>query len=243
MVNCGALWKRYPRLWAYKPDRFGILVGMMHLLGSLLVLMGSMMAVPAFAADEFSVPTPYAPLVLEEGQVDGSLWLGELNGYPHLYAFTVSGTTTVRVELRSVDMNGDELPLFAGILVRDQESTGVQEVARLGRTDQWDPERSSRTKMQYLVREPFETSVSPGEYRFEVSTPDNQGRYVLQFGLGDAEAGYFAALGDIRQIQAFHGYGWWHIFRTTHVYLPFLLIIIMLGMAATWYYARRRKLL
>lgn len=209
---------------------------------TILVLFGSLLATPVGAADEFTVPEPYVPLAVEPAQVAGSLWLGDLDGYPHLYAFALPATTTVRVELRAVDHRGEQ-PLFAGILVRDRSERGVQEIARLGRTDKWSLEQSSRTKMNYLVRQPFETTLGPGEYRFEVSTPDNQGRYVLQFGVGDAEAGYFATLGDIRQIQAFHGYSWWHIFRTTHVYFPFLLIGILVGMAYTWRYARRRKLL
>jgi len=196
----------------------------------------------AFAAEQFVVDQPYAPLVLDKAQIEGSLWLGELQEYPHLYAFTVPASTTVRVELRAVD-HTNEQPLFAGIMVRDRAGEGVQEVARLGQTENWSLEKSPRSKMSYQVRQPFETTLAPGAYRFEVSTPDNQGRYVLQFGTGDAGAGYFASLGDIREIQAFHGYGWWHIFRTTHIYVPFLLIGILLVMGYTWQYARRRKIL
>jgi hypothetical protein len=193
------------------------------------------------AAEVFTTAAPYEPRELSVGTVTDSLWLGELTNYPHLYTFSLPSTTTVQVELRAIptrqEMSSSDL---AGILVADTGDGSVREVARLSRTANWTVTKDGRSGVTYLARDPFAAKLGPGVYRFEVSTPKNQAKYMLRFGGPEDNQGYFAALGEIRTIHSFYGYGIWYMLTSPYVYVPLLLLLLVIGFAGTVWYARGR---
>lgn len=190
-----------------------------------------------------TVPEPYALYELPADLPDVQRAYGDLQGDPDTYQFTISENTEVMFSLYAVDA-AEENPKFSGILVRDERERGVREVVRLpAAATTWEPYRDDQTKMTYQ-RGPRETAdLEPGTYRFEVSTPDNDGRYRLDVvGPERQRIGYFATLSDISAVQQFHGASIFSMARTGVVLLPILFVIVIVGLLLTWRYARRHKL-
>ena len=186
---------------------------------------------------------PYVVYEIEE-YTDGLWFYSELMDHPEMYGFSLDATTTVKFSIDAID-HTVRAPGFSGILVKDQGQEGVREVGRFLANDaSWDVYTDSRTKMQYREGPSKSVTLGPGNYRVEVSTPNNHGRYVLKLGpAATPSVGYVQALREIRATQHFHGQSGWHMFRTSHVYLPPLIIFISLGIFATYRYARRRRLI
>ena len=186
---------------------------------------------------------PYLVYDIEE-YADGLWFYSELIDYPEMYGFSLDATTTVKFSIDAIDHTG-RVPGFSGIVVKDQGQEGVREVGRFLANDaSWDVYTDPRTKMQYREGPSKSFTLGPGNYRVEVSTPNNRGRYVLKLGPATTPtSGYVQALREIRATHHFHDYGALHMLRTSHVYLPPLILFIGLGIFATYRYARRRRLL
>ena len=212
----------------------------LHFTGSLLALL----VLPYIVNAQVSfveVERPYDPYLLTTDIPWQQTLYGDLQGFPDLFEFTITATSTIPIVLRAIDLDGGESP-FSLILVRDEAQRGVSEVLRLvTREIVWEPYTDRQTKMSYLTAPTITPNLEPGTYRLEVSTPDNEGRYAIVFGENVQRLGYLAAWQTIRSIHDFHGYGAIHMLRTSHAQIPFLIILILLGMAGTWYYARRRR--
>ena len=186
---------------------------------------------------------PYLVYDIEE-YADGIWFYSELDNYPEMYGFSLAATTTVQFAIDALD-HTNRAPGISGILVADRGQEGVREVGRfLAGSASWEVFRDLRTRMEYKTGPELVRELGPGDYRIEISTPTNEGRYVLK--LGPAETpdsdGYVAALREIRAVQDFHGFGGLHMFRTSHVYLPILILFILSGIASTYWYARQRRL-
>ena len=185
---------------------------------------------------------PYVPFLIPS--VETSQWFySELQNFPEMYQFDLMATSTFSVQIMAVD-HTSRAPGLSGILVKDDSTGGVREIRRfLANSADWAVVRERRTQMQYKQGPQMAQELGPGTYRLEISTPDNQGRYSLRIGEERPTVGYFASLGEIRSIQAFHGFSWWHMFRTSHVYVPILILVILVGVVSTLYYARRQRML
>ena len=184
---------------------------------------------------------PYVVYEIDE-YVDGLWFYSDLTDYPEMYGFSLSATTTVRFSIDAID-HTDRAPGFSGIVVKDKGQDGVREVGRFLANDaSWEVYTDSRTQMQYRMGPSKDFTLGPGDYRVEVSTPNNHGRYVLKLGPATApESGYIQTLREIRSTQLFHGYGVLHVFRTAHVYVPPLIVFVGLGIFVAYRYVRRRK--
>lgn len=184
---------------------------------------------------------PYLVFDIPE-YTDGLWFYSELDNYPEMYGFVLTSTTTVQLGIDAVD-HTRRAPSISGILVEDREQEGVREVGRfLAGEASWDVFTDRRTQMEYRSGPSLIRDLGPGSYRVEVSTPTNEGRYVLKLGPAETpNSGYVDSLREIRAVQDFHGFGWLHMFRTSHVYLPFLIVFIFIGIAGTYWYARRQR--
>ena len=187
------------------------------------------------------VGEPYEPYLLADDMIQQQVVYSELLGFPDLYEFELAATSTIPVQVRAVDETAEVD--FSLILVADEGNAGVREIFRLpARQSVWQLYTDTSTRMSYLVSEVLEPELAPGIYRLEVSTPDNEGRYSIIFGEESSTVGYFARFGEIRSIHNFHGYGPLSMFRTAHVYMPILIVIVLFGLFFTWRYARRNRL-
>ena len=162
--------------------------------------------------------------------------LGELTDQPHMYTFTLTATTTLQVEMRSIHNDSDFL--YTGILVKQRPRRGVEEIVRLSApVDSWEQYRDTVTKTQYL-RGPKETlELIPGTYFFEVSTPINTGKYMVVFGEGALSGGVVSRLQATRAIQRFHGHSSLRMLLLWQVLLP--LVFVCIGVV--YVYMRRNR--
>ena len=186
---------------------------------------------------------PYDIYELPADVPTGYSLYGELVGYPDTYQFTLTATTSIMTRLYAVDQTVAG-PLFSSILVADEGNRGVREVSRMtARSLVWSEYQDPMTKMRYQRSDEQTVVVGPGTYRLEVSTPDNEGAYRFDV-VGERleRPGYWSRLTQIRAVQAFHGYGWWHLLRTSVIVTPLVFFVLVVGMIATWHYARRRRL-
>ena len=185
---------------------------------SLLLL--SPTSAQAYVVELFPPDVRYEPVSVTGALSDKRTILGELNNAPHLYEFRIVATSTFAVVLYAVDED-DPDPQFAGIVVRQEPRGGVHEVARLHPADaDWSLWREPLTRMKYRQGPSYQTELTPGTYQFEVSTPDNDGRYAVTIGTDEVSVGYLTLVRNIYRTQQFHGAHWWALLGTLPMFIP-----------------------
>lgn len=206
----------------------------------LLIVPLLLSASTAFAYNPTS-PEPERPYDII--QIDGDMsttheYLGDLDGYPEMYEFTVEAETEVKIKVLQREVETSEA--FGLILIRQNDNNGgVTEMARLNQpAKEWKSVYSRGLAVAFVESRTIELSLSPGIYRTEVSTPENKGNYLLVIGGGESvSAGYFSMLGNVRETQAQFGYSIFHVFFSPYYYIPLILLVIIFGL----YTLRRRR--
>ena len=205
-----------------------------------LSLMLSVSGVEAYEVSLETVPVPYEVVTLSGGSAHEQTILGELADAPEMYEVTSDSEFTLTVEIRAVP-GALATPQFSGIIVRQKEQLGVKEVARMKATDaSWLSVIDGTTGLVYQSGPFFSERVPAGTYHIEVSTPDNSGKYILVVGNNDEKAGYWATLGAIGAVYDFYGISHLHMFRSPYVHYPLGIALLVLLIAATWYWQRHR---
>jgi hypothetical protein len=193
----------------------------------------------AYFVTEHTLAVPYELLILERPVSERQLIVGELEGYPEMIEFTTDTEVTLRVSL--LGLPGSTTPNFGGIVVRVLEPRGVEEVARLKPTDAtWEAIREPVSKLSFLIGPEFETTIASGTYRVEVSTPENFGPYLIALGDEDINHGYGATWAAVSQLYEFAGVTKLGMVRTSLVYVPLLILLVLGGFGYTVYRTRDR---
>lgn len=212
----------------------------------LMVVVLSLVLVRTHAANAFTVSQPDFAAPYDVVTITGDpelqqILLGELDNAPEMYEIKSDTDFTLTAEIRSVPGSGEE-PHFSGIIVRQKEVLGVEEVARMKAADaSWAPVRDKTTGLVYQSGPFFSEKVKAGTYHIEVSTPDNAGKYLLLTGNKDDGAGYFNTLQAIKQLYDFYGYGSFNMLLSAYVYYPIGIVLVISLMIATWLWSRRRS--
>ncbi len=197
---------------------------------------------PTVWAYEVSLPgavLPYEVMVQEGSPEREHLILGTLNGDPVMYEITSDVQFTLTVEIRAVP-GGEAQPQFSGIIVRQNEELGVAEVARLRATEtNWPPVRDKVTGLTYQAGPFWSESEHAGTYRIEVSTPTNQGAYMLQLGTVPERVGYRATVRSIATVYDFYGVSKFRMFNSPYIHYPVGIVVVLGLILATWYLQRR----
>jgi hypothetical protein len=182
---------------------------------------------------------PYEVLQLETPISERQFIVGELDGFPEMIEFTTDTESTLQVSLLALP--GTSTPNYGGIIVRVLEPRGVEEVARLKPTDAtWESFREPVSKLSFLLGPAFEATVASGTYRVEVSTPENYGRYLMVIGTDDMNHGYGATWTAVAALYEFAGVTKLGMVRTSLVYVPLLILVVLLGFGYTIYRTRDR---
>ncbi|MCU0678257.1 MAG: hypothetical protein MUF19_01565 [Candidatus Pacebacteria bacterium] len=193
----------------------------------------------AYFLTEHTLEVPYEVLILEQPITERQLVAGELEGYPEMIEFTTDTETTLRVSL--LGLAGSTTPNFGGIVVRVREPRGVEEVVRLKPADAtWESVREPVSKLSFLLGPEFETTIASGTYRVEVSTPENFGKYLIVLGEEDVHHGYGATWSAVSTLYEFAGVTKLGMVRTSLVYVPLLILLILGGFGYTIYRTRDR---
>lgn len=162
-------------------------------------------------------------------------YLGTLSGAPHLYEFTLTAEETP-LSITLAQPAAVENPLTFIMVQKDQATGAIGEVGRLLPTATWTEQVDAASNLSLRVSAPLARTLPPGTYRLEVSSPDNTGTYWLRFTADDTMLGYPAALKQVYQLQHFFGYSSLHLLSSYLVYYPLGMVVVLLGMYATWRY-------
>lgn len=171
----------------------------------------------------------YEPISIEGDVFVEHNLLGDLEGAPDLYEFSSDVAFTFQAQLKQ--KAGGEYP-FALILVRQNDTDdGVIEIARQGaRLEDWTTEHYLSLGMALSEAPVLERELTPGTYRLEVSTPDNEGAYMLVTGEETVRSGWWAKFTAVFITQMHFG-----VFPLLAVLSPYVAIpVLLLLTLALW---------
>lgn len=214
---------------------------MKHLLFLLLAPLAFAFPAEAFSPIVTEVSVPYQIVSIDEYADSRHDFLGELKDYPIMYEISVDEEADLQVQISQRFVSEAEPIPFSLIVVRKNDrGGGVKEVVRQKlSSEDWAVEKNSMLGMDFWQGPVLSESVQAGTYRIEISTPKNEGRYMLSFGsLDSVDIGFFDSLSSIRTTQKFFGHSFFRMFVSSYVYWP--LGIAVLGFLAyrLWFYRK-----
>lgn len=197
-----------------------------------LLLLPSM--VSAFSVIETDQSAPYEIVPVEMVPEEQVLFLGSLEGFPIMYEVTAEEPFTFTAQVRQLSTT-IQRP-FSLILIRQNDrGGGVTEVARMNTAPvDWTTQRDAAVGLSFAASPFINESVAAGTYRIEISTPENDGNYVLQLGDQPADSGYWGQLGAVRQIQQFFGFSVITMLGSSLVYYPLGCLLLIFLLYKTW---------
>jgi len=156
---------------------------------------------------------------------------GELDDFPH--TFQIRATSSFRLYVQVLEPDREDAQNdHAGIIIRERDDgRGVEEVARLRPSEaSWESFYEFFGGDSYLEGPEFNQEVGPGVYRVEVSTPVNDGKYVLAIGKIEdfSGVGYFETLKGIYGAKQMMGRSPLTMLYSPFVFVPLLVLIITL---------------
>jgi len=186
----------------------------------------------------------HVPLVLAPGHVEDAheitdpglsqAFYSDLAGFPHSYRISTGEEVIVPVEVLVPDVPRAENRVNV-IIVRERERGGVDEVTRLSAANaQW-KQIYEPFSAEYYRQGPSErVRLEPGDYRIEVSTPDNTEPYVLVVGEREelGGLGYVETVRQIAQVKEFFGKSPVWVIESPIVYVPALIVVAIIGVGA-----------
>lgn len=194
----------------------------------------------AFSPVLTEVTRPYEIVTIEEEDIQNQAVLGELEGFPIMYEVTSDEPFTLQAAVRQRFQSSAEPIGFSLIAIRQNErGGGVTEVARLRpEPADWQRVKDARLGMSFWQSSDLLVDVEPGTYRVEISTPENMGKYLLSFGAGDVNDGYFATVAGIQRTQKFFGFSFLKLLTSSYVYYPLGILLILFLMQRAWKYRK-----
>lgn len=148
----------------------------------------------------FSYIHAYVPLVIQPKSPNDihvvkdptllQYFYGALNDFPHTYEFTTAEPLTLTVEVRIPLMDGAKREVNGIVVKREGRQGRVVEVTRmLAKDATWDEVYEPWGGDYYERGSRYDSTIEPGTYRVELSTPDNDVPYVLVLGHRDEREG------------------------------------------------------
>jgi len=195
----------------------------------------------AFVAIETDISQPYEIFPVEAAIPLEVSFLGTLDNYPVMYEVRSDEPFTFTAQVaQPTNRSAESLSLL--LIRRNDRGGGVTEIARQAYVaDDWQIRRDSLLGMSMNESPVMEIDVEPGTYRLEVSTPTNLAQYMLTVGDEVQETGYFEQLGSVRQTQSYFGYGFFSMLRSSLVYYPIGILLLLGALYQTWRFASKRR--
>lgn len=214
-----------------------------YVLGLLAALFLYAPYVQAFDAVLEIVPAQYEVVSIQNPETE-QLILGELEGDPEMFEVFSETPFILTAEIRAIPESGVIIkPELSGIVIKQKEIRGVEEVARMNAEDvSWDLMTDSESGLKYQAGPYFSEQMASGTYRIEISSPENKGKYMLLIGNQSDKNGYGASLADIKMVYQFYGLGTLRMFSSPYVHYPIGIIILVGLIGGTWYLHHKQKL-
>lgn len=187
-----------------------------------------------------TVDVPYEVVTISGDPTIQQSILGELDGSPEMFEIVSETPFVLTAEIRAVP-GTVATPDFGGIIIRQKEIRGVEEVARLKAADAgWTVIVDPSTGLRYQAGPFYSEAVPAGMYRIEVSTPENIGKYILVIGDGKNTQGYFASLAAVAEMYRFYGVSKMWMFSSPYVHYPIGILVLAGLIVGTWYFHKRK---
>jgi hypothetical protein len=206
----------------------------------ILTLVGGRTDVSAYDVTLLAPDAPYEVIPIESDFRAQQWYLGTLQQFPVMYEFFISEPTVVPISLRvpaGVDVQVMRPTL---LVVRDVDGRGVEEVARLlFDEDMWVEERDRRSRLSYRRAPDLTLDLMAGTYRIEVSTPNNDGAYMLVMGVNSGAPAWGQSVVAVRALYDFYGTPTVLMVRSPVVYYPLGSGIVLILIGLTWWFRHR----
>lgn len=165
---------------------------------------------------------------------------GSLTGYPHMYEFATAQPILFHAALQVPDQTFARRNV-SGILMRVNKNGSVTELGRLkASAASWDTVYEWFGGDRYRAGATVDTKLEAGLYRFEVSTPDNIGAYLLMVGVQKKHAvGYFTLVRQLADVKTFLGKSSYGVLVSPVVLGPVVVLCVLCG-GSVWFLRRRR---
>lgn len=201
------------------------------------LLVGVSATVVAYQADQFVPPAPYEIMVIDTNPQTERTLLGSLEGFPDMYEVQSAEAFTLTLQLAAVPT--ESVPQFSGLIIRVLDE-GIEEVGRFRSVDtEWELQGNPATGLTEAVGPRYEAELPAGTYRIEVSTPSNQGKYLLTLGTEDS-AGYFTSVRSVAATYDFYDRSALAMFRSPYIHYPVGIVVLLGLIGATWYIRRKQ---
>jgi len=205
----------------------------------LFLFFGSLITLVSAHQPKFPNPSGPDDYILINEPTVSKAYYGLLADFPHTYRLEITEPTTFFTEILVPEFV-NETNRYA-ILVKE-EKRGVSTVTRLDPANaSWETFFEPFGGDTYRRGSTYETVLEPGNYLFEVSTPENLGKYVLVVGKEErmSDGGFFASLKDIYKVKVFMDKPFFMVLQSPFYYVP--TIFIILTIILVWYRIRKHK--
>ncbi len=184
---------------------------------------------------------PYKVVVLETNPEVKQTLLGILAGYPDMYEVVSDSPFTLTLTLKQLEATATPTPFSLIVVQENERRRGVTEIARLNPDPAvgWVKNYDSQLALTLLEAEPVSVALGAGIYRFEISTPENIGRYLVEMGSQSAGSGYFASISRVRLIHDFFDVSAWRLLQSSLIFYPLVSMVLLVLVVLTWWYRDR----
>ena len=168
---------------------------------------------------------------------------GTLSDAPHLYAFHIDEPTDVSLALFAPDIAAQKNDL--SVLVLRKKERGLDLVTRLdAERASWIPNVWWSTGDAYRKGGEWHALLDGGTYEVEVSTPSNQGDYVLTLGTESSTTllSYTSQVGTVFRIKHFFHKSYVAALESPLLFVPVVLLALALRALFRTYRTRLRML-
>jgi hypothetical protein len=186
----------------------------------------------------FPTPQNYNDFTPIEKPTISTAYYGNLQDFPHTYELELTEPTKIYTELL---VPGFVSATDRSVIIVKKERRGVTEVVRLNKKDEPWPSFYEFFGGDIYRRGPvYETQLEAGSYLLEVSTPDNEGKYVLVVGEKEyiSPWDYFRLLGDIYDVKIFMEKPGIMVLQSPFYFVP--IGITLIGLCVFWYRHRHK---
>lgn len=213
---------------------FVMMTLMKTLLGVFFILLAG--TAQAYSPEVVEPEKPFDSIIITDNF--NHEFLGTLDGFPDMFEFVIQEETELTLQL--LQKPTDE-PVSLGLILIEVDPLrgGVTEIIRLKESvEEWSEVRYSSIGVTLLETSMQQVTLEPGIYRAEVSTPVNEGVYMLKFQSELSDSGYFSSIKGVWVTQRHFDFSWLQIFLSTYVYYTLGILLILAGLIYTW---KRRK--
>lgn len=151
---------------------------------------------------------------------------GKLLGFPHTFEFKVTEAMPFKAHIAVQDTLEQKNDI--SIIVIKQERRGVSEVGRTRIKDQaWETQKDVLLAETFRSGGRLEAQLEPGMYKLEVSSPDNVGKYKLEWGTTKLKRSYFENVRVLFEVKSFLDSSPFSAFLSPLLYIPLLLLLLI----------------